>query len=97
MNWTRGKSLVLSLIGIGVFAAALLILNVGIWWIARWFFMTYHGKPWQHAALTLVSVYLCSVPGWLTLSSLWKLLMNLRRCSVFTEKNVRLLRRVSWR
>ena len=95
MKWTRDKSILLSLICVGVFSAVLLVLDVGIWWIARWFFVFFRGKPWQHAAFTTISVYICSVPGWVTLWSLWKLLTNLRRGAVFTEENVRMLRRVS--
>ena len=96
LNWTRDKSLVLSLVCVGFFALVLLALDVGIYWFARMFFVVLRGKPWQYAAFTIASVYLCSVPAWLTLLSLWRLLWNLRRGAVFTEENVRLLRRVSW-
>ena len=96
MNWTRDKSIVLSLICVGIFSAALLALDIGVYWIARRFFVVLRGEPWQYALFTLVSVYLCSVPGWLTLRSLWRLLRNLRAGTVFTAENVRLLRTVSW-
>ena len=96
MNWTRDKSLLLSLICVWIFAAALLALDVGIYWLSRSFFIVLRGKPWQYALFTTVSVYLCSVPAWMTLWSLRRLLRNLRRGAVFTEENVSLLRRVSW-
>ena len=96
MNWTRDKSLLLSLFCIWLFALALLALDVGIWWFARQFFVTLRGKPWQYAAFTVASVYIGSVPAWLTLWSLRQLLLHLRQGEVFTEENVRLLRRVSW-
>ena len=96
MNWTRDKSLLLSLFCTGFFAAALLVLDVGVWWFARRFFVEYRGDPQQYAVFTVISVYLCSVPGWLTLASLWRLLTELRQGRVFTQENVRLLRRVSW-
>ena len=96
MNWTRDKSLLLSLICVWVFAAALLALDVGVFWLARRFFVELRSAPWQHAAFTVASVYVCSVPAWLTLWSLRRLLRALRQGAVFTEDNVRLLRRVSW-
>ena len=96
MNWTREKSIVLSLVCVTFFALALLALDAGVWWLARTFFVVLRAKPVRYAVYTTVSVYLCSVPAWLTLWSLWRLLGNLRRGAVFTEENVRLLRRVSW-
>ena len=96
MHWTRDKSIGLSLVCVGFFALALLVLDIGIYWFARAFFVVLRGKPWQYAAFTVASVYLCSIPAWLTLWSLWRLLRNLRSGAVFTEENARLLRRVSW-
>ena len=96
LNWTRDKSLVFSLVCVGFFALALLALDIGIYWLARMFFVVLRGKPWQYAAFTVASVYLCSVPAWLTLWSLWRLLRNLRSGAVFTAENVRRLRTVSW-
>ena len=96
MNWTRDKSIVLSLVCVGIFAAALLALDVGVYWLARRFFVELRGQPWQYALFTVVSVYLCSVPGWLTLASLWRLLRNLRAGTIFAPENVKLLRIVSW-
>ena len=49
MNWTRDKSLLLSLFCTGLFAAALLVLDVGVWWFARRFFVEYRGDPQQYA------------------------------------------------
>ncbi len=96
MNWTRDKSILLSLVCVWLFAAALLALDVGVFWLARRFFVVLRGAPWQYALFTTISVYLCSVPAWLTLWSLRKLLRKLRAGTVFTEENVRLLRCVSW-
>ena len=96
MNWTRDKSLLFSLVCVGFFALALLTLDAGVWWLARTFFVVLRGKPMRYAVLTTVSVYLCSVPAWLTLWSLWRLLGNIRRGEVFVSANVRLLRLVSW-
>ena len=96
MNWSRDKSLLLSLVCVWLFAAGLLALDVGVYWFARRFFVELRGAPWQNAVFTMASVYLCSIPAWITLWSLRRLLLNLRRGAVFTEENVRLLRRVSW-
>ena len=96
MNWTRDRSLLLSLACVWLFAAGLLALDVGVYWLAQRFFVELRGAPQQYVVFTTASVYLCSVPAWLTLWSLRCLLQNLRRGAVFTEENVRLLRRVSW-
>ena len=96
VNWTRDKSLLFSLVCVWFFAAGLLALDVGVYWFAQRFFVALRGRPWQYAAFATASVYVCSVPAWLTLWSLRQLLRNLRLGVVFTEENVRLLRRVSW-
>ena len=63
MNWTRDRSLLLSLVCVWFFAAALLALDLGVCWLARAFFVEGRGDPWQHALFTVVSVYVCSVPA----------------------------------
>ena len=96
MNWSKDKSLLLSRICVCLFALLLLVLDVGCYWIARWFFVELRGQPWQYAFLLMVTVYLCSVLGWLLLWKLWGLLSAIRQGEVFSEANVSRLRVVSW-
>ncbi|MBR0444455.1 MAG: DUF2975 domain-containing protein [Clostridia bacterium] len=95
MNWNKDKSIALSRICTAVFAVLLLALDIGCYWIVKWF-SDIRPVPWQYSALRMAAVYLCSVFAWLLLVHLWKLLGNISREEVFTEGNVRHLRAVSW-
>ncbi len=44
----------------------------------------------------VATVYACAVPGLAAMIALNKLLKNIRKKEVFTEKNVKLLRLLSW-
>lgn len=95
MAWTKDKSILLSQVCVGLFALLLLVLDLGAYWICPGFVgARTMGEPM--ALWLMVTVYLCSVPGWLLLWSMWRLLGNLRRERVFVAENVRSLRRVSW-
>jgi len=95
MNWTRDQSITLSRVCVGLFAAVLLALDAGCYWLAKWFVQTRFFQ-WQRGVLLMVTIYLGSVLAWLTLVRLWQLLGNLRRGEVFVDGNVRHLRAVSW-
>ena len=96
MNWSKDKSLLLSRVCVAVFALLLAALDVGCYWLARWFALKYLGWYWQYIAFLMVTVYLCSVLGWILLWKLWGLLAAIRRGEVFSEANVARLRAVSW-
>ncbi|MDR2156999.1 MAG: DUF2975 domain-containing protein [Clostridiales Family XIII bacterium] len=60
------------------------------------FFVTY-GRPNQDAgSLLLPLIYSCYAPALTALFSLNKLLTNIRNGDVFTARNVRMLRIISW-
>ena len=44
----------------------------------------------------IVTLYLCSIFGWVLLWQMWTLLNNIRRSEVFIPENIRCLRIVSW-
>ena len=96
MNWTKDKSITLSRVCTAVFAALLLALDIGCYWLAKWFCVELRGTPPQYAAMLMVSVYCGSVFAWICLYQLWKLLGNIRSGAVFTAENVRCMRRISW-
>lgn len=95
-SWTNNNSLTLSRVLVGAFAACLLALDVGGWWLLRWLTAAISGGAGQRDFVTLVvCLYLGSVPAYALLLSMNRLLANLQAGQVFTEGNVKLLRRVS--
>ena len=96
MNWNKNKSAKLSLICIYVFAALLIAADVLALRFAKWYTMIRFGGIWQYIVLLSVSIYLLSIPAWICLYKLWKLLRNITSGNVFVEANVSLLRAVSW-
>ena len=95
MNWTKDKSITLSLVCVSVFAVLLLALDIFCYPITQWF-ITLRAMLWQQGVGMMVTVYVCSVFAWLVLVGLWRLLGNLRRGEVFVGANVRIMRTVSW-
>ena len=95
MNWTKDKSITLSLVCIIIFALLLLILDIFCYPLTRWF-IGLRAMHWQQGIGMMATVYVCSIFAWIALLNLWRLLANLRRGEVFTAKNVRLMRGVSW-
>ncbi|MCQ2419922.1 MAG: DUF2975 domain-containing protein [Clostridia bacterium] len=95
MNWTKDKSITLSFFCLAVFALLLLALDVFCYPLTRWF-IGLRAMHWQQGIGMMVTVYVCSVFAWLILYFLWKLLSNLRMGNVFTDRNVRFMRIVSW-
>ena len=95
MNWDGDKSITLSQVCVGVFALLLAALDLGAYWLVD-LFIALRGMSARQELLMTVSLYLCSVFGWIVLWKLWRLLKSLRREQVFTSENVALLRAVSW-
>ena len=95
MNWNENKSVRLSQVCVIIFAALLLLLDVFCHAAVRWF-TGMRGMQWQTGVLMMITIYLCSVVGWVLLWKLWRLLRNIRAQVVFDAKNVALLRAVSW-
>ena len=95
MNWSKDKSVLLSQSCVAVFAVLLLVLDVGCWRLSRWYAAWRLPSP-RYGVYLAVTIWLCSVFGWITLGKLWRLLGNLRRGEVFVPSNVRHLRAVSW-
>lgn len=94
MNWTKDKSIVLSMVCVAAFAAVLLVLDIGAFRLIPWY-CDFRSMP-SAAAKMMATLYTASVFGWICLYALWKLLRNINAGSVFTKENVRLLRRISW-
>ena len=95
MNWTKDRSITLSVICVFVFAAILLAADIFCYQLTGWF-ISLRGMHWQQGVGMMVTVYVCSVFAWITLYELLRLLKNLRRGEVFIDGNVRAMRIVSW-
>ena len=95
MNWNRDQSVRLSQACVVIFAALLLALDIGCYWAVTWF-IHLRGMGAPAGLLMMVTIYLCSIFGWILLVKLWQLLRNIQTGCVFESVNVRLLRAVSW-
>ena len=94
MNHSVSRSTLLSQICVVLFAVCLAALDIGCYW-AVGFFIRLRNMPWQTGIFMMITLYLCSVFGWILLVRLWSLLKNIRAGEVFTERNVRSLHAVS--
>ena len=94
MKQNQNSSIVLSQICVILFALLLLTLDLGGWWLARWF-VTLRGMPAQTHKYLLCSLYACSPAAWAALWGLWRLLCNLKDNRVFEAENVRIMSIIS--
>lgn len=95
MKWNNSKSVILSKVCVVVFALVLLALDIGSKWLIEDWLSVFLDTPWHNAVL-YVLIYLCSIPGWVTLWSLWRLLDRIYQGQVFVEENIQDMRRTSW-
>lgn len=95
MNWNNSKSILLSEILLGVFAATLLLLDVFMSPFLDWYMnLRLMTSPTIKAGM-MVTLYALSIFAWLILAEMFLLLRNLKKAEVFTSKNVKILRIVS--
>ena len=95
MNWTKDKSVKLSLVCVWIFAVLLLITDIFVPKIASELlgcFVSFFNMK----TLFIFLLYLGSVFGWICLWNLRALLKNLQNGEVFTADNIAIMRRVSW-
>jgi len=59
-------------------------------------YVEYTAKNSEIIFSLLVTIYICSVPALIALICLDRLLVNIKKGEVFIEKNIRLLRWISW-
>ena len=97
MNWNQNKSVMLSKICVVFFALLLLAADIGCYWAVEYFLSVSKtlGGVWDGILLMAV-VYACSIPAWITLKSLWNILVRIGQGNVFVAENVRDMRRTSW-
>ena len=100
--WNRRRSVKLSLwVCYAVCALLIAALFKGPWVVKVWFYSyrgwDYNGEPLARM-LTLFKVcfYPCACLGFVTLYSLIRLLLNIKKDDIFIPANVKYLRRISW-
>ena len=96
MKWNDDKSLLLTRVCVWLSAAALVLLCVSAPWLFSWFIQKRLILPPQSRDYFLVTTYTVAVPAVVTLYMMNRLLANIRKEEVFTEKNTRYLRGMSW-
>jgi len=97
MNWTQQKSGMLSKAFVYLFALFLLFLDIACPWGVS--LLLKHTKILDanfEGTILIISVYLCSIPAWITLWSLRRILHRIQKGEIFTEENTRDMRRTSW-
>lgn len=96
MKWNDDKSLLLTRVCVWLSAAALVLLCVSAPWLFSWFIQKRLILPPQSRDYFLVTTYTVAVPAAIALYMMNRLLANIRKEEVFTEKNTRYLREMSW-
>ncbi len=96
MKWNDDKSLLLTRVCVWLSAAALVLLCVSAPWLFSWFIQKRLILPPQSRDYFLVTTYTVAVPAAVALYMMNRLLANIRKEEVFTEKNTRYLRGMSW-
>lgn len=95
MKWNKQSSVLLSKVCVVAFALALLALDIGCKWLLDGCMGLLFDTLRQESIL-MILIYICSIPGWVTLWSLWLLLHRIYEGQVFVPENVRDMRRTSW-
>ncbi|NLI93445.1 MAG: DUF2975 domain-containing protein [Peptococcaceae bacterium] len=93
--WNPNRSVILSSICTKA-AIALVIISAFAMPYLIPTYVNYTGKTPEIIPSLLITVYACALPGLVSLICLDRLLANIRREEVFAEKNVKLLRALSW-
>lgn len=96
MKWNDDKSLLLTRVCVWLSAVALVLLCVSAPWLFSWFIQKGLILPPQSRDYFLVTTYTVAVPAAIALYMMNRLLANIRKEEVFTEKNTRYLRGMSW-
>ncbi|WP_409968489.1 DUF2975 domain-containing protein [Bengtsoniella intestinalis] len=99
LNWSHKNSMKLSRVMVILFAVALVALDI----FARdvTVFLSSHllgqaGIGLGEGLVFMVTLYVCSLPGYVLLYSLYRLIRNLEQGTVFVPQNIAYLRRSSW-
>ncbi len=90
------RSLILTEIFLYILAVCLLALDVFLWPLSGWYMQLRQITNTTTRIVLVVVLYACSLPGWMILFELFRLIRNIKRGSVFVDQNVGILRIVSY-
>lgn len=97
MNWNCRKSSLLSLYFIYFFALLLLAIDI---FCVPLVWVLFHMAPYLDRGFgpepLIIAVYLCSIPAWVTLAALHRLLRRIRKGIIFCAENIRSMRVTAW-
>ncbi len=81
-----------------LFAVALVLVDIFAWWIIEFLnTKVFRGESaFESVIVLLVCLYICSIPAYVLLHALYRLLQNIEKDQVFVKENVSYLRKVSW-
>lgn len=97
MQWTGRHSLQLSLVMVWIFFFLLVVCDITGYWLVNWLCANVIGNRGLFGGLLLLGIlYICSIPAYITLWNLNRLLKNIRREQIFVNENVASLRIISW-
>ncbi len=98
MKWSCSNSIKLTRIMIVVFFAVLVAMDCSGMYLARVLYDTVYSlnREIASAGLILGLIYVCSIPAYITLYCLYRLVVNIEKGQVFIAENVAGLRLVSW-
>ncbi len=96
--WNESRSIKLSRALVYIFVAALVLCDVFGWWIVDFIcaHLTHRSQDLQGGYALLACLYVCSIPAYILLYDMHRLLRNIQTARVFIPQNVALLRRISW-
>ncbi len=98
MKWSSSNSMKLTRIMIVLFFAVLVAMDCGGMYLARVLYDTVYSLNREIASVGVILglIYVCSIPAYVTLYCLYRLIVNIEKGQVFIAENVAGLRLVSW-
>ena len=96
MSWSNEKSILLTKLCIGVFTAVYVLVLAFCPWLMRDFVNYSFSARGKDAVSFMVTVYVCAVPLGVILWDLYRLVDRIGREEIFTEENIKRLRRIGW-
>lgn len=96
MNWSNRQSILLTKCCIWLFMAGYLLVLLTCPFLMKIFVRFNYSAYGKDARLFIASVYACAVPVGLILWHLSGLIKDIGKEDIFTEKNIRRLRFISW-
>lgn len=93
--WTKSKSMMLTRVAVILFMIVLTVGAILLPLLLQWYIEN-RGTPEENFLPMLILGWLCVPPAFAALFCMHKLLKNIRHEQIFTGKNVRLFRILSW-